>query len=131
MTKVLLVVGVVLTLVAETQAANPTEVHDAIAWVNRERATHGLPPFKRDKKLTSAAMRAAKFRARHGIEGHMENEFALVKGGRVTSTGCAAWPLAGPFGRLWGSCCTYDSYQYAGAAWAKRNGKRYMHLYVR
>jgi hypothetical protein len=30
------------------------------------------------------------------------------------------------------SCCVYENYTYAGAAWVSgRDGRRYMHLFVR
>lgn len=114
-------------------AAKETKVHDALEWVNRTRAQKGLPPFKRDEKLSQAAKAAAKFRAERGIEGHTSNDFSFVpQGGHAASAGCAAWPLNGPFGKMWGSCCSEDNYRYAGAAWAKgHRNKRYMHLFVR
>ncbi len=111
--------------------APPLEAHDALNWVNRTRAAKGLPPFKRDKKLTVAAKRAARFRAGRGIEGHTASDFQFIpRGGHAACAGCAAWPLRGPFGKMWGSCETYStSYRYAGAAWVKCRGKRYMHAF--
>ncbi len=63
------------------------------------------------------------------MAGHTANDFAAVPAGTsATSAGCAAWDP----GMGWGSCCTYDRYTYAGAAYALGgDGKRYMHLFVR
>jgi hypothetical protein len=102
---------------------------DALDEVNAARARRGLPAFQRDEALFLAASKAADFRAARHIEGHTSNDFVFVpQGGHATAAGCAAWtPDWG-----WGSCCTYESWRYAGAAWAMgRDGRRYMHLYVR
>jgi hypothetical protein len=102
---------------------------DALDEVNASRASHGLRPFIRDEGLSVAARSAADFRAANLMEGHTSNDFSFVpSGSSATSAGCAAWgPSWG-----WGSCCTHDNYTYAGAAWAMgRDGRRYMHLYVR
>ena len=63
------------------------------------------------------------------IEGHLSNDFAhLPAGVSAKSAGCGA--LEPSWG--WGTCCTYDNYTQAGAAWALgADGKRYMHLFVR
>lgn len=108
-------------------AANPGD--DALDEVNATRAQRGLRPFMKDQALTQAAAGAARYRAANGISGHTQNDFAFVPPGSFArSAGCAAWPL----GMGWGSCCTYDGYQFAGAGWAVgRDGKRYMHLFVR
>lgn len=102
---------------------------DALDEVNATRAARGLRPYARDPYLTMAAQGAAEFRAARMIEGHTSNDFGFVPaGGYATSAGCAAWEPG--FG--WGSCCTYDGYTYAGAAYAYgRDGRRYMHLFVR
>lgn len=102
---------------------------EAIAEVNAARVARGLPPFIRDDGLTAAALNTAAFRAERLMAGHTSNDFAgLPEGVSATSAGCAAWePSWG-----WGACCTYDVYTYAGAAWAMgKDGRRYMHLYVR
>jgi hypothetical protein len=102
---------------------------DALAEVNQVRANRGLRPFVRDEGLTVAAESAAAFRAAHLIAGHTANDFAYLPSGTVaTAAGCAAWtPDWG-----WGACCTYENWTYAGAAWCLgRDGRRYMHLYVR
>jgi hypothetical protein len=102
---------------------------DGLDEVNAKRAARGLRPFVRDESLTQAAQACAAFRAEHGLFGHTSNDFAFVPPGAVASSaGCAAYPAS--YG--WMSCCTYDSYTYAGAAWVTgRDGRRYMQLFVR
>jgi hypothetical protein len=102
---------------------------DALAEVNAARAARGLPPFQRDDGLTAAAMRAADFRAERLLEGHSGNDFAFLPAGvGADAAGCAAWPQ----GMGWGSCCSWDSYSHAGAAvTVGRDGRRFMHLFVR
>lgn len=106
-----------------------TAAEDAIAEVNAARARKGLPAFGRAECLTVAAKACADYRASKQMAGHTSNDFAyLPKGCKASAAGCAAWqPRDG-----WGSCCTYERYRYAGAAWAKgRDGRRYMHIFVR
>lgn len=109
----------------------PTEgsAADGLDEVNAQRAARGLRPYLRDEGLMQAARSCAQFRAANGLSGHTSNDFAFVPAGSwASSAGCAACPAA--FG--WMSCCVYDNYTYAGAAWATgRDGKRYMHLFVR
>lgn len=103
---------------------------DALDEVNAERAARGLRPFIKDELLTQAANIAAERRASRLIRGHLpESDFSCVPAGGVASAaGCGA--LEPSWG--WGSCCTYDNYSYAGAAWVMgRDGRRYMHLFVR
>lgn len=105
------------------------KVSSALAEVNAVRAQRGLPPYTEDPALTTAAEGAAEFRAARLIAGHTANDFAFVPAGtNAAAAGCAAWePSLG-----WGSCCTYESYRYAGAAWRMgADGRRYMHLFVR
>jgi hypothetical protein len=101
---------------------------DALAEVNAVRARRGLPPFVRDEGLTRGAINVARFRAERLIEGHTANDFAgLPRGVRASAAGCAAW-----HGDDWGSCCTYERWRHAGAAWCRgRDGRRYMQLFVR
>jgi len=101
----------------------------ALAEVNALRAQRGLPPYAYDDDLTKAAQAAAVYRANYLIEGHTSNDFAFVPAGSsAASAGCAAWPQ----GMGWGSCCCYDNYRLAGAGWAiGKDGRRYMHLFVR
>ena len=102
---------------------------DALDEVNEVRARRGLPAFQRDDGLSFAASNAADFRAARLIAGHTSNDFGFVpRGSHASAAGCAAWtPDWG-----WGSCCTYEHWRYAGAAWTMgRDGRRYMHLYVR
>jgi hypothetical protein len=108
--------------------ANPS-MGEALDEVNAARATRGLRPYVRDAYLTAGAIQAAEFRAARLIEGHTANDFAaLPPGGFATSAGCAAWEP----GMGWGSCCTYENHTYAGAAYCYgRDGRRYMHLFVR
>ncbi len=109
--------------------AAPTFVHDFLAEVNAKRASRGLRPYIHDHNLTIAAQGAAQFRAQNGMFGHTSNDFAfLPRGASAASAGCAAYPAS--FG--WMSCDVYDNYTYAGAyAVTGRDGKRYMHLFVR
>jgi hypothetical protein len=102
---------------------------DAIDEVNAARAARGLPAFVRDDGLSEGALHVARFRAARLIAGHTGNDFAgLPKGVIASAAGCAAWyPSLG-----WGSCCTYENYTYAGAAWAMGgDGRRYCQLFVR
>jgi hypothetical protein len=102
---------------------------DALAEVNAARAARGLRPFIKDANLTAGAVNVADFRAKHLIQGHTADDFhGLPPGAVATAAGCAAWePSWG-----WGACCTYENYTYAGAAWAQgKDGRRYMHLFVR
>ena len=102
---------------------------DGLDEVNAKRAAHGLRPFIRDDGLTQAARACAAFRAEHGLFGHTSNDFVFVPAGTsASSTGCAAYPAS--YG--WMSCCVYEGYTYGGAAWVTgRDGRRYMHLFVR
>lgn len=105
------------------------EVNEALAEVNAARARRGLRPFLHDPTLTQAAQQCAQIRASRRIAGHLPNDFAyLPAGSTARSAGCGAMePSWG-----WGTCCTYENYTYAGAAWVMGNdGKRYMHLFVR
>jgi hypothetical protein len=102
---------------------------DALDEVNAARAARGLRPFVKDDGLTAGAINVADFRAARLMAGHTSNDFAgLPEGYTASAAGCAAWePSMG-----WGACCTYENYRYAGAAWAiGRDGRRYMHLFVR
>lgn len=102
---------------------------DALDEVNKARAKKGLPAFVRDEKLTEGAKRCADFRAEKLIAGHTSNDFRfLPMGSWADAGGCAAWkPDLG-----WGSCCTYENYKTAGAAYTVgRDGRRYMYLFVR
>ena len=101
----------------------------ALEEVNARRARRGLPPFVEDPLLTQAAEAAAEYRAARLMEGHTSNDFAfLPTGAHAAAAGCAAWqPSWG-----WGSCCSEDRATYAGAGWRMgRDGRRYMHLFVR
>jgi hypothetical protein len=108
--------------------ANPGS-GEALEEVIAVRAARGLRPYVRDASLTSAATACAEFRAARLIAGHTANDFAALPPGTVAAaSGCAAWEP----GLGWGSCCTYEGYTYAGAAYAAgRDGRRYMHLFVR
>jgi hypothetical protein len=107
----------------------PAGAGDGLDEVNAKRAARGLRPYIRDEALTQAAMGCASFRAQHGLFGHTSNDFAFVpSGASAASAGCAAYPAS--YG--WMSCCVYEGYTYAGAAWVTgRDGRRYMHLFVR
>ena len=112
-----------------TRSATSPVWAEALDEVNAVRAARGLPLYIRDDNLTAAAAGCAEFRAARLIAGHTANDFAALPPGTAASAaGCAAWePAMG-----WGSCCTYDRYTYGGAAYAiGRDGRRYMHLFVR
>lgn len=113
----------------ESVAGSLASVDDALQEVNSERAKRGLKPFLPDPLLNQAARTCAKIRATKHIEAHLSNDFAhLPAGASATAAGCGA--LEPSWG--WGTCCAYDSYTYAGAAWVMgTDGKRYMHLFVR
>lgn len=103
---------------------------EALDEVNALRARYHLAPFVRDEDLTVAAKAAASYRAARLLSGHTANDFVfLPAGAQADAAGCAAWPDS--WG--WGACCPLDRGNYAaGAAWARgRDGKRYMHLFVR
>jgi len=105
-------------------------VQDALAEVNATRAQRGLQPYLPDPLLNQAARACAIQRATRMIQGHLpESDFShLPPGAHASAAGCGA--LTPDWG--WGSCCTYDSYTYAGAAWVMgQDGRRYMHLFVR
>lgn len=106
-----------------------TSSTDALGEVNAERAKRGLAPYRNDPLLAQAAYTAATKRAAGLIAGHLPNDFAcLPPGGSATTAGCAAWEPSWGFG----ACAMYDNYTYAGAAWVMgRDGRRYMHLFVR
>ena len=110
-------------------AGRGSAADDALDEVNRARAARGLRPFVKDAGLSQAAAGAADYRASRLIAGHTTNDFAFVPpGSSARAAGCAAWrPEWG-----WGACCTYERWTYAGAAvTVGRDGRRYMHLFVR
>jgi hypothetical protein len=114
------------TPVADTTGSS---AFDGLDEVNAKRAARGLAPFIRDEALTQAARSCAAYRASYRLFGHTSNDFAFVPAGSsASSAGCAAYPAS--YG--WMSCCTYDGYTYAGAAWVMGpDGQRYMQLFVR
>lgn len=99
-----------------------------LAEVNECRAKRGLRPFLFDKQLSQAAHACCKERAARGIEGHINDFSFLPAGAKCDAAGCGAWRP----GTGWGTCCTYENFTYAGAAaYIGRDGRRYMHLFVR
>jgi hypothetical protein len=126
-----LLIALALAFASGTSPARGDE--DALKEVNAKRATRGLPPFAYDAGLTQAAEAAAKFRAERLIFGHVSDtnlgDFRFLPPGvKADSAGCAAYEDR--YG--WMSCCTWEGYTAAGAAWARgADGKRYMHLFVR
>jgi uncharacterized protein YkwD len=132
MMRLVVLTALVLALPALAPAQDVKPVASAqqvLDEVNAARAARGLRPFVLDENLARGATACAVFRAQHGLEGHTSNDFGfLPPGTQAQSAGCAAWPA----GMGWGSCCTYDNYQYAGAAFCVGlDGRRYMHLFVR
>jgi hypothetical protein len=112
--------------------------NDGLDELNAYRARKGLKPFMRDANLSAAAGAAADYRATYLIKGHVnvniggrhytDYDFLPAGSPRAHATGCAA------AGDEWGwlSCCAEENWTYAGAAWTRgRDGKRYMHLFVR
>lgn len=101
---------------------------EALDELNELRKKRGLKPYIRDNGLTLAAARAARARADRLLFGHLDNDFAcLPSGTRADAAGCAAYANTG-----WLSCCMWELATYGGAAYVVgRDGKRYMHLFVR
>ncbi len=119
-----LLVGICFLFVAGSVEA----AEDGLDEVNAARAARGLRPYIYDEGLTQAAAGCAEYRATHLISGHCNDFSALPPGATARAAGCGAWYP----GEGWGTCCTYDGYTYAGAAFTVgRDGKRYMHLFVR
>jgi hypothetical protein len=114
---------------ATDSATTSAGTGDGLDEVNAQRAARGLRPLVRDDGLTQAAKACAAFRAERGMFGHTSNDFAfLPPGSTAASAGCAAYPAS----QGWMSCCVYENYTYAGAAYVTgRDGRRYMQLFVR
>lgn len=113
----------------EPQKPSNNFSNDALTEVNAERAKRGLKPFIHDALLTQGALACAKARAASHIHGHLSSDFDyLPSGAQATAAGCGA--LEPSWG--WGTCCVFDSYTYAGAAWVMgSDGRRYMHIFCR
>lgn len=118
-----------VTASSSSVTVTTSEAVEALAEVNARRARSGLRPFLHDPLLTEGAKRCAVERARRLLFGHLPSDFAyLPPGAKARAGGCAAYPP----GMGWYSCCCEDNATYAGAAWAiGRDGRRYMHLFVR
>lgn len=116
------------TIATSSISVSATNDPDALAEVNRERAKKGLRPYAYDANLTAGAVAAANHRARFRIKGHTPNDFRFLPAGTsARAAGCGA--LSPSWG--WGSCCTYDNADRAGAAVViGSDGLRYMHLFV-
>jgi hypothetical protein len=119
----------VLPLLAAAEETREVTSQQVLDEVNAARAARGLPAFMLDENLARAAKACAEYRARYRIEGHTSNDFAFLPAGAYArAAGCAAWAVE----MGWGSCCTYENHQYAGAGYCMGpDGKRYMHLFVR
>lgn len=124
------------TTSSESVKVTTTETgSDALDEVNRHRIARGLRPFLPDPGLIRGAAAAAAYRAANLIAGHTANDFAFLPSGTSASAaGCGAW-AAGTVttdGCTWGTCCTFENFTHAGAAWSLgADGKRYMHLFTR
>ena len=117
------------TTSVESTKASGVYAASAMAEVNAARAARGLPPYVEDPALAAGAQACAAFRAANRIKGHTANDFAFLPPGTLASAG-GSGALAPSWG--WASCCTYESWTYAGAAVVMgRDGKRYMQLFVR
>ncbi len=105
------------------------ECCDALAEVNAARAARGLRPYVRCEGLTAAAIHVARFRAARLCAGHTASDLAAVPAGyTAAAAGCAALHPS------WGfqSCCQYEHWTFAGAAWVRgRDGRLYCQLFVR
>lgn len=116
------------TTTAESTKATGVFSTSAMAEVNAARAARGLKPYIEDPALTQAAEACAQARAARGIKGHFNDFSFLPPGTRAAAAGCGA--MEASWG--WNSCCTYEHHTYAGAAVIYgRDGKRYMHIFVR
>src|SRR5262249_51767015 len=126
---VILSVLVLPALAAAEAVRGVATAQQVLDEVNAARAARGLRAFLLDENLARAANECAVYRAKNRMDGHTPNDFGfLPPGAQARAAGCAAWPVS----MGWGSCCTYENYQYAGAAWCVGpDGKRYMHLFVR
>ena len=116
------------SIVALAVLCSPSwSAEEALDEVNALRRARGLPEYVIDDGLTAAAKAAADHRASQLVEAHCNDFSFLPEGARADAAGCAAWyPEDG-----WGSCCIYENYRFAGAAWALgTDGRRYMHLFV-
>jgi hypothetical protein len=114
---------------SNTTTVTTMSAMSAMSEVNAARVARGLRPYVEDQLLTQGALRCAMQRAAGLIRGHTPNDFAFLPAGvSASAAGCGA--LEASWG--WQSCCTYDRYTYAGAAVViGRDGRRYMHLFVR
>lgn len=132
--------AIIFTVIIFSGVFAPTlySANDGLDELNAYRAQRGLKPFARDANLSAAAGAAADYRATHLIKGHVNvnvggrqySDYDFLPAGtpRAHATGCAA------AGDEWGwlSCCAEENWTFAGAAWTRgRDGKRYMHLFVR
>ena len=111
----------------------PVRSVEAMDELNAQRARRGLRPFLRHDGLTVAAGRAAHFRAERLIAGHVDDFAFLPSGSTANAAGCGAWyPMPNQSGGpTFGTCCMWEDWTYAGAAWAwGSDGRRYMHLFV-
>jgi hypothetical protein len=110
--------------------------YDGLDEVNACRAQRGLPPFIRDPGLSVGAARCARTKANYCHTGHLNGPMSdfscLDPGVQCSSTGADGSKHV--LGDIWGwsTCCTYEPYMFAGAAWAiGPDGCRYMSLFVR
>jgi uncharacterized protein YkwD len=117
------------SLAAAEELRTVASAQQVLDEVNAARTARGLQPYILDENLARAASACAIYRAQHRMDGHTPNDFGfLPPGTQARSAGCAAWPV----GMGWGSCCTFDNYQFAGAAFCVGpDGRRYMQLFVR
>lgn len=112
-----------------TVVTSSRPILDALEEVNALRRLRGLLPFRRNDNLTVAAQRCAEYRAARRIDGHTSNDFQFIPPGE-SAVAAGSGALEPSWG--WGTCCTFDGYQEAGAAYVMGDdGKRYMQLFVK
>lgn len=102
---------------------------DALAEVNRIRASQGLPALQHDPYLAAGAAQCAVHRAAFLCEGHTASDFGALPAGSPQCIGGAGVE----YGSGFNACCVDESgWRYAGAAKCRgRDGRVYCQIFVR